>query len=61
MGDWYEIGITLGIGLGAGIAFAGVLAGLRFGGAYLVLQDIDVPEWQKNPMITFEVDALGAY
>ena len=31
MGDWYEIGITVGIGLAAGIAFAGILAGLRFG------------------------------
>ena len=34
------------------------LAGLRFGGAYFMLQDIDVPEWQKNQMITFEVDDL---
>jgi len=23
-----------------------------------MLQDIDVPEWQKNQMITFEVDDL---
>jgi hypothetical protein len=37
------------------------LAGLRFGGAYFLLQDIDVPEWQKNQMITFEVDDLDAY
>jgi len=37
------------------------LAGLRFGGAYFLLQDIDVPEWQKNQMITFEVDDLEAY
>jgi hypothetical protein len=37
------------------------LAGLRFGGAYFMLQDIDVPEWQKNQMITFEVDDLEAY
>jgi predicted enzyme related to lactoylglutathione lyase len=37
------------------------LAGLRFGGAYFMLQDIDVPEWQKNQMITFEVDDLDAY
>jgi hypothetical protein len=37
------------------------LAGLRFGGAYFMLQDIDVPEWQKNQMITFEVTDLGAY
>jgi len=37
MGDWYEIGITVGIGLAAGIAFAGVLAGLRFGFATTLL------------------------
>jgi len=37
------------------------LAGLRFGGAYFMLQDIDVPEWQGNQMITFEVDDLDAY
>ena len=27
MGDWYDIGITVGIGVAAGVAFAGVLAG----------------------------------
>jgi predicted enzyme related to lactoylglutathione lyase len=37
------------------------LAGLRFGGAYFMLQKIDVPEWQKNQMITYEVDDLEAY
>lgn len=37
MGDWYEIGITMGLGLAAGIAFAGVLAGLRFGLATTLL------------------------
>lgn len=37
------------------------LTGLRFGGAYFLLQDIDVPEWQKNQMVTFEVDDLDAY
>lgn len=37
------------------------LAGLRFGGAYFMLQDIDVPEWQSNQMITFEVDDLDGY
>ena len=39
----------------------GGLAGLRFGGAYFLLQDIDVPEWQTNQMITFEVTDLDAY
>jgi catechol 2,3-dioxygenase-like lactoylglutathione lyase family enzyme len=37
------------------------LAGLRFGGAYFMLQDIDVPEWQKNQMITYEVTDLDGY
>ena len=37
------------------------LAGLRFGGAYFILQDIDVPEWQTNQMITFEVDDRAAW
>jgi hypothetical protein len=40
---------------------AGGLAGLRFGGAYFLLQDIDVPEWQRNQMITYEVTDLDAY
>ena len=39
----------------------GGLAGLRFGGAYFLLQDIDVRAWQKNQMITFEVNDLAAY
>jgi hypothetical protein len=37
------------------------LAGLRFGEAYFMLQDIDVPEWQKNQMIAYEVDDLDSY
>jgi hypothetical protein len=37
------------------------LAGLRFGGAYFMLQDIDVPEWQANQMISFEVADLDLY
>ena len=37
------------------------LAGLRFGGAYFMLQNIDVPDWQKNQMITFEVGDLDVY
>jgi len=39
----------------------GGLAGLRLGGAYFILQDIDVPEWQTNQMITFEVNDLDGY
>ena len=37
------------------------VAGLRFGGAYFILQSADVPEWQKNQMIVFEVDDLDRY
>jgi hypothetical protein len=37
------------------------LAGLRFGGAYFLPQDIDVPDWQANQMVTFEVTDLDAY
>jgi hypothetical protein len=37
------------------------LAGLRLGGAYFLLQDIDVPEWQKNQMMVFEVTDLDGY
>ena len=36
-------------------------AGLRSGGAFFILQDIDVPDWQRNQMIAFEVDDLDAY
>jgi hypothetical protein len=36
-------------------------AGLRFGGVYFLLQDIDVPEWQKNQMIVLEVSDLDRY
>ena len=37
------------------------LAGLRYGNAYFMLQNIDVPEWQSYQMIIFEVDDLDAY
>jgi len=37
------------------------LVGLRFGGAYFMLQDIDIKIWQENQMITFEVTDLEAY
>ena len=39
----------------------GGLAGLRYGAAYCILQDIDVPQWQANQMITIEVEDLDAY
>lgn len=37
------------------------MAGLRFGGAFFLLQDVDVPAWQENQMVTFEVDDLDLY
>lgn len=37
------------------------LVGLRFGGAYFLLQEADVPEWQKNQMIVFDVMDLNSY
>ena len=37
------------------------LAGLRFGGAYFLLQDVNVPEWQTNQMMIFEVTDLDGY
>ena len=37
------------------------VSGLRFGGAYFILQQADIPEWQTNQMVTFEVDDLEGY
>jgi hypothetical protein len=37
------------------------LAGLRFGDAFFLLQDINIPEWQSNQMLTVEVDDLETY
>ena len=31
MGDWYEVGVTLGLGLAAGLLFAAILAAWRYG------------------------------
>ncbi len=31
VGDWYQIGITIGLGVAAGLLLAGVLAGWRYG------------------------------
>ena len=37
------------------------LAGLRYGKALFFLQSIEVPDWQKNQMLTLEVDDLDGY
>jgi hypothetical protein len=61
-GPDFEIALDFFAELGfATVWREGSLAGLRFGGAYFMLQNIDVPEWQKNQMITFEVDNLDVY
>jgi len=36
-------------------------AGLRFGGAFFILQDLDKPEWAQQQMIVVEVDDLDLY
>lgn len=36
-------------------------AGLRFGEAFFILHDINVPEWQQNQMVVYEVPDLMAY
>jgi hypothetical protein len=61
-GPQFELSLEVFAALGFCIEWreAG-LAGLRFGGAYFLLQEIDVPEWQKNQMITYEVQDLDAY
>jgi hypothetical protein len=39
----------------------GGYAGLRCGGAYFILQDINVLEWQENQMVVIEVESLDAF
>jgi len=39
----------------------GGFAGLAFGGAYFMLQEIAEPTWQQNQMVTFEVTDLAGY
>ena len=36
-------------------------SGLRYGGTYFILQNIDVPVWQSNQMVVLEVDDLDQY
>lgn len=40
---------------------AGGYAGLRFGGAYFIMQSIDAPQWAEMQMVVYEVDDLDAY
>lgn len=37
------------------------VAGLRFGGAQFILQEVTLREWQENQMIVLEVEDLDAY
>jgi hypothetical protein len=58
----FELALAFFAELGFATAWRnGGLAGLRFGGAQFMLQEIDVPEWQKNQMLVIEVDDLDAY
>jgi uncharacterized glyoxalase superfamily protein PhnB len=61
-GVHFDVALTFFAEIGFETAWRqGGLAGLRFGAAQIMLQDIDVPEWQKNQMLTLEVDDLDAY
>jgi hypothetical protein len=61
-GPDFELALAFFSDLGFAIEWrSGGLAGLRFGAAAFMLQDIDVPEWQKNQMLTLEVDDLDGY
>jgi hypothetical protein len=37
MGDWYEIGLSVGLGAGAGVLLAGILASTRVGAVLAVV------------------------
>jgi hypothetical protein len=61
-GPQFARSIEFFIALGFHVEWQGEgLAALRFGWAFFLLQDIDVPEWQKNQMIVFEVHDLDLY
>jgi hypothetical protein len=58
----FELAVKFFEAIGFEVAWRGDgLAGLRFGGAYFLLQDTDVPVWQENQMVTFEVTDLDGY
>ncbi len=40
---------------------AGDIAGMKWGGAYFMLQKYENKDWQENQMLTIEVDDLEAY
>ena len=42
MEHWYEIGVTLGLGIAAGVFVAGILGGLRFGFATSILGAVGI-------------------
>ena len=54
MGDWYLIGLTVGIGVAAGIAFASVLASLRFGYATTTWRFISIA-WPQGSIRSCQV------
>jgi hypothetical protein len=61
-GPQFARSIEFFIALGFHVEWQGEgLVALRFGWAFFLLQDIDVPEWQKNQMVVFEVHDLDLY
>jgi len=61
-GPSFELALAFFVELG----FAAVwqdsdIVGLRFGHAYFMLQNVNVPIWQENQMLTLEVDDLELY
>ncbi|MEM7020195.1 MAG: bleomycin resistance protein [Pseudomonadota bacterium] len=61
-GERYEEAIEFFAELGFAKAWGDEnMAGLRFGNAYFILQNINIPVWQENQMLTYEVDNLDQY
>lgn len=61
-GPDFDVALAFFADLGFAAAWrSGDIAGLRFDGAYFLLQSIHVPVWQKNQMLIVEVDDLDAY
>lgn len=61
-GPDFEVALAFFADIGFETAWRnGDIAGLRFGGAYFLLQKINVPIWQENQMHIVEVDDLDVY
>lgn len=61
-GPDFDLALSFFADLGFAMAWShGDIAGLRFGGAYFMLQSIHIPLWQENQMHVVEVDDLDLY